>query len=125
MKQRMRIPISLVEKHVNDICFLVDIDYIYIQVVVLRVRWLRPLSYELDMDQASIAIIALLVEDIDKDSKPFGTYDVVKSRVEIDLKIASIVKRKEKLVRKIKKFFGEDIEATSAAVEDDNEEEED
>ena len=27
MKQRLMIPISLVEKHINDICFLVDIDY--------------------------------------------------------------------------------------------------
>ena len=62
MKQRMRIPVSLVEKHVKDIFFLVDIDYTYIQAVIPRVRWLRPLGYELDVDQASIAIIALLVE---------------------------------------------------------------
>ena len=27
MKQRMRIPVSLVEQHVKDIFFLVDIDY--------------------------------------------------------------------------------------------------
>ena len=26
MKKRMRIPISLLEKHYNDICFLVDVD---------------------------------------------------------------------------------------------------
>ena len=31
MKRRMRIPISLVEKHINDICFLVDTVYTYIQ----------------------------------------------------------------------------------------------
>ena len=30
MKQRLRIPISLVEKHVNDVFFLVDIEYTYI-----------------------------------------------------------------------------------------------
>ena len=94
MKQRMRISISLVEQHVNDIFFLVDIDYTYIQAVVPRLRWLRPLGYELDVDQASAAITALLAEDIDKATKPFGTYDVVKSRVEIDLKTTSIVKRK-------------------------------
>ena len=38
MKQRMRIPVSLVEQHVHDIFFLVDIDYTYIQAVVPRVR---------------------------------------------------------------------------------------
>ena len=30
MMQRLRMPISIVEKHVNDVCFLVDIDYTYI-----------------------------------------------------------------------------------------------
>ena len=30
MKKRLRIPVSLVEQHVNDVCFLVDIDYTYI-----------------------------------------------------------------------------------------------
>ena len=30
MKQRLRIPILLVEKYYNDIFFLVDIDYTYI-----------------------------------------------------------------------------------------------
>ena len=27
MKERMRIPVSLVEKNYNDVCFLVDVDY--------------------------------------------------------------------------------------------------
>ena len=51
-----------------------------------RVRWLRPLGYELDVDESSTKIIAFLVEDIDKIAKPFGTYDVVKSKVEMELK---------------------------------------
>ena len=78
MKQRMRILISLVDKHVHAIFFLVDIDYTYIQVIVPRVRWLRPLVYELDVDQASTTITTFLAEEIDKDTKNFGTYDVVK-----------------------------------------------
>ena len=97
----MRIPISLVEEHVNDICFLVDIDYTYVQEVSPRVRWLRPLGYELDVDQASASIIAFLAEEIDKATKNFGTYEVVKSKVVIDLKIASAIKRKDKLVKKL------------------------
>ena len=69
MKQRMRILVLVVEKHVNDIFFLVDIDYRYIQATVPRVRWLRPLGYELDVDQASAAITTLLAEEIDKAAK--------------------------------------------------------
>ena len=113
MKRRMRIQVSLVEKHVNDICFLVDIDYTYIQAVLPRVRWLRPLGYELDVDQASVAITALLAEEMDKTAKSFGTYDVVKSRVVIDLKTSFAVKKKEKLVKRIKKKLG--VEETSIA----------
>ena len=30
MKQRLMIPISLVEQNVNDVYFLIDIDYTYI-----------------------------------------------------------------------------------------------
>ncbi|OYD06002.1 hypothetical protein CHM34_18660, partial [Paludifilum halophilum] len=111
MKQRVRIPISLVERHINDICFLFNIDFTYIQAVVPRVRWLRPFGYELDVVEESVAITALLAEEIDKSTKPFGTYDVVKSKVVIELKTASIMKKKDKLVKKIKKKFGEGIEA--------------
>ena len=107
------------------ICFLVDIDYTYIQAVLPRVRWLRPLGYELDVDQASVAITTLLVEEMDITTKAFGTYDIVRSRVVTDLKIATIVKKKEKLMKKIKKKFG--VEATSTireAEEISNDEEE-
>ena len=60
MKQRMRIPVSLGEQHINDICFLVDIDYTYIQVVVPRVRWLRPLGYELDVARPQLQSLLYL-----------------------------------------------------------------
>ena len=73
MKQRLTILVSLVEKHYNDIHFLVDIDYTYIQFVVPTVRWLRPLGYEINVDEASTAITTLLTEETYKDTKPFGT----------------------------------------------------
>ena len=81
MKQRLRILVSLVEKHINDIFSLVDIDYTYIQETIPRVIWLRPLGDEINIDEASTPITALLAEEIDKTTKNFGTYDVVKSKV--------------------------------------------
>ena len=102
----MRIHVSLVEKHVQDICFLVDIDCTYIQVVVPRIRWLRPLPYEIDVDEASVAIITLLAEDFDKEAKHFGTYDIVKSRVSTDLKIPSSIRKKDKIIKKLKIQLG-------------------
>ena len=68
------------------------------------------MGYELDVDQASTTIIALLAEETDKTTKHFGTYDVVKSRVVTDLKIATIVKKKDKLIKKLKKRFGQTLE---------------
>ena len=78
MKQRMRIPISLVEKHYNDIWFLVNIDYTYVQAATPRVRWLRILGYENNVDEASIAITALLVGEFDTKEFFFGNYNVMK-----------------------------------------------
>ena len=122
MKQRLRIPVSLVEQHVNDICFLVDIDYTYIQAAIPRVRWLRPLGYEINIDEASTTITSLLAEDIDKTTKPFSTFDVVKSKVEMELKKTSTIKKKDRLVKKLKARFGEG--AAEAEEEEEEEEEE-
>ena len=121
----MRIPVSLVDQHESDIFVLVDIEFTYIQVVIPRVRWLRPLGYELDVDQDLVAITTLPVEEIDKVAKNIGTYDFVKSRVVIDLKTTSIVKKKEKMVKRIKKKFGVEETSTIGEVEDiiDDEEE--
>ena len=116
MKGRMRILVSLVEKHVKDICFLVDIDFTYIQATIPRVKWLRPLGYEVNVDEASVAIRALLLEEFDKEEKHFGTYDIVKSRVDTKLKIASLMRKKDKIIKKLKTQLGVDDD------EEDNEE---
>lgn len=125
MKQRIRIPVSLVEKHINDICFLVDIDYTYIQVAIPRVRWLRPLGYELNVDEASAAITALLAKEVDKTAKPFGIFDVVKSKIATELKTSTVIKKKDKLVRKLKKKFGEGIGTTTEEEDEDDDDEDD
>ena len=110
MKQRSRIPTSLVEKNTNDICFLVDIDFTYIQVVIPRVRWLRPFGYKINIDEASVVTTRLLTKEADKNAPHFGTYDVVRYKIIMELKTASILKKKDKLIKKIKKF-GKEIEA--------------
>ena len=68
---------------------------------------MRPLAYEINVDEAPTTITTLLAKEIDKDDKRFGTYDIVKSRVEIDLKMASTLKKKDKMVKKLKAQFGE------------------
>ena len=102
MKERMKIPISLVEKHYNGICFLVDANYTYVQAATPRVIWLRPLGYEINVDEASTTITTLLVEEVDKNEKIFGNYEMVKSKITMELKISYTLKKKDKLVKKIK-----------------------
>ena len=121
----MRIPISLVEQYYNDICFLVDIDYTYIQAIVPRVRWLRPLGYEINIDEASATITTLLAKDIDKSAPHFGTYDVVRSKVDMELKTTFTIKKKDRLVKKLKTRFKEGaIEVKEEDEEADEDEDE-
>ena len=82
---------------------------------------MRPLGYEINVDEASTTITALLVEEMDKEDKPFGIYEIVKSRVEIDLKMASTLKKKDKMVKKLKAKLGagdEDEDAEEEEVEE-------
>ena len=110
MKKRLRIPVSLVEKHYDDVCFLVYVDYTFVQAATPRVRWLRPLWYEINIDEASTTITTLLVEDIDKEAKAFGNYEMAKSKLTMELKTTPVTKKKEKLVKKLKGKFGGGIE---------------
>ena len=75
------------------------------------------MGYEINVDEASTAITALLVEDINKSANLFGYYDVVKSKVEIDLKMASTLKKKDRMVKKLKAKLGEDVDEEEEEVE--------
>lgn len=98
MKQRSRILVSLVEKHYNNVCFLVDTNYTYVQESIPKVRWLIHLSYEVNVDEASTTIIEFLVEEMDKDSISFINYGEVKSRITINLKKSTVIRKKKKMV---------------------------
>lgn len=65
MKDRSWILFSLVEEHSKSVYFLVDTDSTYVQAIVPRVKWLKAQPYEVDIDETSSAINALLAEDID------------------------------------------------------------
>lgn len=54
----------------------------------------NTLGYEINVDEASTVIISLLVEDVDTKATTFGNYDVAKSRITMDLKIALIIRKK-------------------------------
>ena len=123
MRKRLRTPLALVEKDYDDICFHVDVDYTFVQVFIPKLRWLRLLGYEINVDEAFAAIIALLVEEVDKTTKVFGNYEMVNSKITMQLKIASSLKEKEMIVKKLKDKFGESFKEEKEEEEDDEEEE--
>ena len=45
-------------------------------------------------------------KEIDKEAKHFGTYDIVKARVDTDMKITSSLRKKDKIVKKLKAQHG-------------------
>ena len=65
-------------------------------------RWIRPLGNEINVDEASTKITTLLVEEVDKEPTTFGNYDLAKSKITMQLKIASVISKRKKLVNKLK-----------------------
>ena len=110
IKAIFRIPKSLVETHAKDICFLVDTNYTYAQVVVPRVRWLKDLPYEVKIDETSAAIIALFSKEVDKNAQNFGTYEETKERITTNLQITKVVRKNFKKIKNFIEQFGEEGE---------------
>ena len=70
MNNIFRIPKILVDDDKDDICFMDDCDKVYIQVVRPRIVWVKPLCYEVNIDETKDIIEALLNDPID----PKATY---------------------------------------------------
>ena len=87
MKNRSKIPKKLVEDCKDDICFMVDSDKVYTQVVRPRIVWLRPLSYEVNIDETKNIIEALINEPVDPKATYFGIYNEAKARIEMEMKL--------------------------------------
>lgn len=123
MKKRPRVPVSVVEKHFNKLFFLVDIDCTYIQAVVPMVRWLRPLGNEINVGEASVAIVSLLADDVDTKATSFGNCAMTKSKISMDFKNSLIIRKKNKIVKNLEEKFGEGEKGNEEEGNDDEEEE--
>ena len=60
MNNRYQIPKKLVEDYKDDVCFMVDSDKVYIQEVRPRIAWVKPLRYEVNIDETKDIIEALV-----------------------------------------------------------------
>ena len=87
MNNRFRIPPKLVEDYKDDVCFMVDCDRVYIQEVIPRVAWVKPLPYELNIDEERDIIEALVNEPAIPNIPTFSTYDEEKEIMELEIKM--------------------------------------
>ena len=87
MNNRFRIPEKLVNDYRDDICFTVDCDNVYIQAVRPMIVWVKPLGYEVNIDETKDIIEALINELVDPKATYFGTYDEAKARIELSIKL--------------------------------------
>lgn len=112
MRKRSRIPISLVDKYYKEIYFLVDTDYTYAQEVIPRVSWIIPLPYEVNIDETTTSITALLAKEIDKTATHFGTYEEAKAKITMGLKSTIVERKRKKIVKNIEEMLkGEEVDA--------------
>ena len=81
----------------------------YIQVVRPRVAWVKPLPYEVNIDEAKDIIEALVNEPIDPKLPVFGTYEEAKSRIELNIKIPQAINIGKKRVAKLETVEGPPI----------------
>lgn len=102
MNNKFRIPEQLVEDYKDDVCFMVDSDRVYIQAVRPRIMWVKPLPYEVNIDETKEIIEALVNELVDPKVPIFGTYDEAKTRIELQIKIPLAINRGKKKVSKLK-----------------------
>ena len=102
MNNRFQIPPKLVEDYKDDVCFMVDCDKVYIQAVRPRVAWVKPLPYEVNIDETKDIIKYLVNELVDPKLPIFGTYDQAKSIIEMGIKIPQALSRGKKRVAKLK-----------------------
>lgn len=75
MKNRSRIPQSIVEKYKNEICFMVDTDFTYIEAVEPRVEFIDPLGYEIFETEVEEYMNRFLKRKLDIHNNIFGTFE--------------------------------------------------
>lgn len=65
--------------------------------------WVKPLEYEINIDDTKDIIEALLNEHVDPKATYFTTYDEAKTRIELEIKLPQAINKGRKRVEKILK----------------------
>ncbi|GLJ34110.1 hypothetical protein SUGI_0685660 [Cryptomeria japonica] len=92
---------------------MVDCDKVYIQAAIPRVAWVKPLPYEINIDEARDIIEALINEPAIPNTPAFGTYDEAKARIELEIKLPKATTSTKRKAAKTEESEEESEEETS------------
>ena len=84
---------------------------------------MKPLPYEVNIDEARDIIEALVNEPVDPRQPVFGTYDEAKARIELQIKIPQAISKEKRRIAKLETEIGP-LMLTEGKGEDEEEEEE-
>ena len=101
MNNRFRKPKKLVDDYQDDVCFMLGCDNVYIQVVRPRIVWVKPLHYEVNIDETKDIIEALINEPINPKDAYFSTYEEAKAKIKLEIKLPQVVNKGKKRIAKL------------------------
>ena len=74
MKQRYRIPLVLVEKYTDELCFMVETNFTCMEVVVPWVKFIEPMGYKMSEELIEWYAQIILHLEVDSECPRWGTY---------------------------------------------------
>ena len=84
IESSLRISNKHVDDYEKDIWFLGDYDKVLLA-VRLGIKWLKPLAYEVNIDDIRDIVEEIINDLMDPKDTYFGTYDEFKTRVSLDI----------------------------------------
>ena len=97
IKNRMRIPKSIVDEYYDEIYFIVDTDSIYAQVFFLRIAWLRSIPYKENVDEVTKLVTTLVAKEIGTTIKKNGTCEIVIVKLSTELRTPKKGKERKRI----------------------------
>lgn len=83
MKNRMMIPQSVVDHYYDNIYFMVNTNFTYVEAMFAIFAWLIRMKYEVNVNNVTALGTSMLSGEIDKNVKPFINYESIKIRMVI------------------------------------------
>ena len=67
----------------------------------MRIVWVKPLGYEVNIDEIKDVIEALINEPVNPKATYFGSYEEAKARIELEIKLPQAVNKGRKRIAKM------------------------